>query len=281
MAKCGSDPSKRLAVVTGAAGGIGAALVTAFTEHGHRVIALGNAPLPASLVCWRYLQTDLQRLVPDPAFAAETLSAIKDLVGDGGPSVLVNNAAIQVLGGVDSLSMADWRSTLDVNLVAPFVLTQGLLPQLEAADECVINISSIHARLTKANLVAYATSKAALSGMTRAMAVDLGGRVRVNAIEPAGIATDMLKAGFAGEPERLPNWKAATRKAASAPRKRLQHLMWPSQVARCAFCTGNASAWMGESAGGCAIRGDLNVAFHLKRMTVTAILIDMNGFGVQ
>lgn len=202
MTKCGSDASKRLAVVTGAAGGIGAALVTAFTEHGHRVVALDNAPPPASLVCWRYLQTDLQRLVSDPACAAETLSAIKDLAGDGGLSVLVNNAAIQVLGGVESLRVADWRSTLDVNLLAPFVLTQGLLPQLEAADGCVINISSIHARLSKANFVAYATSKAALSGMTRAMAVDLGGRVRVNAIEPAAIATEMLKAGFASEPER-------------------------------------------------------------------------------
>lgn len=67
----------------------------------------------------------------------------------------------------------------------------------------MINISSIYARLTKANFVAYASSKAALSGMTRAMAVDLGGRVRVNAIEPAAIVTDMLKAGFAGAPERF------------------------------------------------------------------------------
>lgn len=78
-----------------------------------------------------------------------------------------------------------------------------MLPQLEQARGSVINISSIHARLTKAHFVAYATSKAALSGMTRAMAVDLGGRVRVNAIEPAAIATDMLKAGFAGQPEQF------------------------------------------------------------------------------
>jgi NAD(P)-dependent dehydrogenase (short-subunit alcohol dehydrogenase family) len=55
--------------------------------------------------------------------------------------------------------------------------------------------------LTKKNFVAYATSKAALSGMTKAMAVDLGGRVRVNAIEPAAIETDMLKAGFEGKSE--------------------------------------------------------------------------------
>lgn len=202
MIKSGPNASSRLAVITGAAGGIGAALVKAFTACGYRVVALDNAPQPASLVCWRYLQIDLQHVISDPAAAAETLSALTGLAADGGLGVLVNNAAVQVLGGVESLSVADWRSTLDVNLLAPFVLTQGLLPQLEAADGCVINISSIHARLTKAHFVAYATSKAALSGMTRAMAVDLGGRVRVNAIEPAAIATEMLKAGFSGEPER-------------------------------------------------------------------------------
>jgi NAD(P)-dependent dehydrogenase (short-subunit alcohol dehydrogenase family) len=117
--------------------------------------------------------------------------------------VLVNNAAVQVLGGVDTLSLADWQRTLHVNLLAPFLLIQGLLSELEAAQGCVINISSIHARLTKTNFVSYATSKAALSGMTRALAVDLGGRIRINAIEPAAIATEMLRAGFNDKPERL------------------------------------------------------------------------------
>ncbi|CAM5288454.1 Short-chain dehydrogenase OS=Stutzerimonas stutzeri OX=316 GN=PS273GM_03570 PE=3 SV=1 [Stutzerimonas stutzeri] len=193
---------QRLVIVTGAAGGIGRALVSGFSANGFRVIGLDHAPRPDGLECWQYLQTDLQRLVAEAAYAADTLKAITDLVGDGGLVVLVNNAAVQVLGGVGSLTLADWHSTLDVNLLAPFVLTQGLLPQLEAATGSVINISSIHARLTKANFVAYATSKAALSGMTRAMAVDVGGRVRVNAIEPAAIATDMLQAGFADRPDQ-------------------------------------------------------------------------------
>jgi NAD(P)-dependent dehydrogenase (short-subunit alcohol dehydrogenase family) len=104
---------------------------------------------------------------------------------------------------VDSLTRSDWQSTLDINLVAPFLLTQALLPELERAEGAVVNISSIHAKLTKANFVAYATSKAALSGMTRAMAVDLGARVRVNAIEAAAIDTEMLRAGFASSPAGL------------------------------------------------------------------------------
>lgn len=191
----------RLAVITGAAGGIGRALVSRFSADGFRVIALDHAARPAEFPGVEYLRVDLQAMVVDPEYANGVLSALEALIGDGGLSLLVNNAAVQILGGVDTLSVHDWHRTLDVNVVAPFVLTQGLLPQLEAAQGCVVNISSIHARQTKANFLAYATSKAALSGMTRAMAVDLGGRVRVNAIEPAAIATDMLKAGFAAQPE--------------------------------------------------------------------------------
>lgn len=202
MTQINPDKSQKYALISGAAGGIGQCMAVAFGARGYRVLATDHVPRPAGLVCWHYLQVDLGQLVSDGAYAAETLTNISGLLADARLDVLINNAAVQVLGGVESLSVADWHYTLDVNLIAPFVLTQGLLPQLEAAGGCVINISSIHARLTKANFVAYATSKAALSGMTRAMAVDLGARVRVNAIEPAAIATEMLKAGFAGQPEQ-------------------------------------------------------------------------------
>jgi NAD(P)-dependent dehydrogenase (short-subunit alcohol dehydrogenase family) len=189
--------SQPIAIVTGAAGGIGIRLAHTFADRGYRVIGLDSMPLRTDLACWQYIRVDLQQIVSDSICAAATIAAIKERLEGKGVNVLINNAAVQILGGVSSLSVADWHRTLDVNLLAPFVLTQGLLAELELAGGSVINISSIHARLTKANFVAYATSKAALSGMTRAMAVDLGGRVRVNAIEPAAIATDMLKAGFA------------------------------------------------------------------------------------
>lgn len=193
---------KPYALVTGAAGGIGQALVQAFAHQGYEVLALDHLPPPQGWACGHYVQTDLERWVTEAAYAEESLGRIEGLLGGRGLNVLVNNAAVQLLGGVVSLTLADWQRTLNVNLLAPFALTQDLLPELEAAQGCVINISSIHAHLTKPQFVAYATSKAALCGMTRAMAVDLGGRVRVNAIEPAAIATNMLKAGFASQPEQ-------------------------------------------------------------------------------
>lgn len=190
------------AIVTGAAGGIGRALVNRFAHHGYRVIGLDNLAPPPGLLYWKFFQIDLSKLVSDPEYAYEKTSIILKQLEDTRLNVLVNNAAVQILGSVDSLSLSDWRTTLDINLLAPFVLIQKFLPQLESTNGCVINVSSIHARLTKANFVAYATSKAALSGMTRAMAIDLGGRIRVNAIEPAAIATDMLKAGFIDAPDQ-------------------------------------------------------------------------------
>jgi NAD(P)-dependent dehydrogenase (short-subunit alcohol dehydrogenase family) len=189
----------RWALITGAAGGIGQALVETFSADGYQVIATDRVPQPTGLPCTHYLQADLAQTVSDEAYANTVFAQIKTWLGQDGLHALINNAAVQILGGVDSLSRQDWQMTLNVNLVAPFVWVQALLPELEQHHGSVVNISSIHAKLTKKNFVAYATSKAALSGMTRAMAVDVGSRIRVNAIEPAAIETEMLKNGFIGD----------------------------------------------------------------------------------
>lgn len=185
-------------IVTGAAGGIGQALVRAYSEAGYAVIAADRVERPNELDCAHYLACDLQRTVADADYAAEMFAQLREAIAGRALVALVNNAAVQLLGSVEQLERSEWSATLEVNLLAPFFWTQAFLPELEAAGGCVLNISSIHARLTKPGFVAYATSKAALSGMTRAMAVDLGERVRVNAIEPAAISTEMLRSGFAG-----------------------------------------------------------------------------------
>ena len=227
-------------IITGAGGGIGQALTTTFSEAGYVVIATDIAPQPATLHCAHYLQIDLARTVQEEGYAAAQFAQMHDIIGANRLHALINNAAVQILGGVDSLSRADWQKTLDINLLAPFVWTQALLPQLEAAQGSVVNISSIHAKLTKKNFVAYATSKAALSGMTRAMAVDLGPRVRVNAIEPAAIETEMLKAGFAGKPEMY------TQLENCHPQQRIGK---PAEVARLALAI--AEGGMGFLHGAC------------------------------
>jgi NAD(P)-dependent dehydrogenase (short-subunit alcohol dehydrogenase family) len=188
-------------LITGALGGIGRALCEEFHAHGFRVIALDRRE--GQVTCHRYIRADIGVLATDikarEAFTAEIRGILQEentqLKG------LVNNAAVQILGGVDQLTVEAWQETLSTNLLAPFFLVQALLPELEKARGAVVNISSIHEKLTKAGFVAYSTSKTALSGLTRAMAVDLGARVKVNAICPAAIKTPMLAAGFEGRQE--------------------------------------------------------------------------------
>jgi NAD(P)-dependent dehydrogenase (short-subunit alcohol dehydrogenase family) len=194
---------KRWALITGAAGGIGQALVAEFRTNGYSVIGLDQSPKPNYLNCEQYLQVDLAKTVRDEDYAEEVFKQIRCLLGNSGLHALINNAAIQILGGVNTLTRQEWQTTLDVNLLAPFLWIQELFPALEQNNGSVVNISSIHANLTKKKFVAYATSKAALSGMTRAVAVDIGSKIRINAIEPAAIDTDMLKAGLEKESNNI------------------------------------------------------------------------------
>jgi len=191
----------KTALVTGASGGIGQALCLAYRRAGYRVIAtdLKGECEDADLT----IQADLIALVEDEGFRSGFLAELRDAIGSSGLTALVNNAALQIVRSSAELSVRDWQRTLDTNLLAPFLLIQGLLPELKRARGCAINIASVHARLTKPGFACYATSKAALVGMTRSLAVDLAGSVRVNAISPAATATPMLAQGFEGREEDL------------------------------------------------------------------------------
>lgn len=188
---------RRSVIVTGAAGGIGAALVAAFEAAGWDVVGTDRVASGRDA----HVVGDLGRCA-DPADAdgRALVEALRARTG-GRLGAIVHNAAYQVVRDSAALTADDWRLTLDVNLLAPFWLTMAFREELEANAGSMLALSSIHEKLTKPGFVAYATSKAALSGLVRAMAVDLGGRIRCNAICPAAIATPMLRAGFDGRPE--------------------------------------------------------------------------------
>ncbi len=193
----------RSALITGANGGIGRALCTCFRQNGWYVIATDIHSTP-QVECNQYLEADLLRLGADLAYREEYLARIKAVLPRSGMlDTLVNNAAVQIIAPIERLSTQQWLDTCGVNIIAPFLIVQGLLKELESANGAVINIGSIHAEQTKPHFSAYATSKAALVGLTRSLAVELGGRIRVSAVCPAAIATPMLEAGFAQDPEGL------------------------------------------------------------------------------
>lgn len=207
-----ADPIRSV-LVTGAAGGIGAALVQYLGHEGWRVVATDRPEVCPSMLehagsPLRWLPADLKLLasggVPLESFARQVLA-----LTSGSPlTAIVHNAAIQRLGSFKDLTAADWQDSLAINLLAPVAISRRMLPELIASHGSIVHISSIHSQLTKAEFTAYATSKAALSGLTRALSVEIGSRVRVNAIEPAAIRTPMLEAGFADHPERLTELEA-------------------------------------------------------------------------
>lgn len=188
--KLGSSGHAPAALITGSSGGIGQALIEAFSDHGYFTIGLDRKETSGADVC---IKADLSD------FEDSTIeSRMGEILTHRPLQVLVNNAAVQKLGTIRELTVDDFRHTLDVNLISAFRLIKFLFPYLEGNGGSVINIGSIHRRLTKPRFSAYATSKGALEALTRALAVELGSRLRVNAISPAAVETPMLKSGFAG-----------------------------------------------------------------------------------
>jgi len=191
----------RIAIITGSDGGIGRALCEEFKTEGYRVIGIDKS-------CTRTnsdesIPIDLDEFCVSNVYHDQKIVDLLSLIQDHQLKVLINNAALQVVKPIDKLTVMDWQSTLNVNLIAPFLLSQALLPYLRDASGSIINISSIHAKLTKSEFSCYATSKAALVGLTRSMAVEIGEQVRVNAICPAAVSTPMLVAGFDGKEEQF------------------------------------------------------------------------------
>lgn len=191
----------RTAFITGALGGIGASLCEEFRRAGYYVIASDRAE--GECACDQFLKLDVRDLYLSEETRQSLVRTVEPYLEGNGLHVLVNNAATQILNRTDDIRIADWDETLQTNLIAPFLLSQMFLPEIERAKGSVINIASIHSVATKPGFICYATSKAALVGLTRSMAVDLGPRVRVNAVSPAATATPMLLAGFEGKSKEL------------------------------------------------------------------------------
>jgi NAD(P)-dependent dehydrogenase (short-subunit alcohol dehydrogenase family) len=189
---------KKWVLITGALGGIGKALVSEFVKQGYEVIATDISDCATPVMNVHYLQLDLETFVLEEDYARNFYSKVSDRTGKMGISCLINNAAIQILSTTSEMSRKQWLSSFNVNLSAPFFLSQLFTDDLTINKGSIINVSSIHATQTKREFIAYATTKAALSSMTRNMVLDLGDKIRINAIEPAAIATDMLRAGFDG-----------------------------------------------------------------------------------
>jgi NAD(P)-dependent dehydrogenase (short-subunit alcohol dehydrogenase family) len=199
------DAERKTLILTGASRGIGHATVKRFASAGWRVITCSRHPFPENCP-WEMGPED--HIQVDLADANDTALAIEEmrqrLTAQGGRlNALVNNAGIspkgqdgERLGSIET-TIEDWRHVFQVNFFAPIMLARGLIAELARAKGAVVNVTSIAgSRVHPFAGAAYATSKAALMGLTREMAADFGPLgIRVNAISPGEIDTSMLSPG--------------------------------------------------------------------------------------
>ncbi len=180
--------SSRVAVVTGSAQGIGRRAAELFAEQGHALALLDLRPSPVppgadALV----LSGDLS---DDGVVQAHSRAILERW---GRVDVLVNNAGISFIAPAETVTGADFRRVLDVNLTAPFLLCRELgRPMLERGEGSIVNVASVAGLLGIADRAAYNASKHGLIGLTRTLAAEWGGRgVRVNAVCPGWVKTEM------------------------------------------------------------------------------------------
>lgn len=179
-------------VVTGSSGGIGRAVCALLLGAGHEVTGIDSTPILAAP--WRQIQADL-------SVEGETLLAGRRARSHAPVTHLVHCAAVQILGGAGHIDDDVWLATLRVNLLAVDELVRATLEDLRAATGSIAVVSSVHATASTRGMAAYATSKAALHGWVRAAALDLAPDVRVNAVQPGAVRTEMLSRGFSRRPE--------------------------------------------------------------------------------
>jgi glucose 1-dehydrogenase len=182
---------EKIALITGAAGGIGRACVDVFGERGWKVIATDRREAGgyAKEVLFRHMD------VSDP----ESIKILFDELGSWTDRLdaIVNNAAIQICKPIIEMTVDEWDDTMTSNLRSIFLTSRHGYPYLKAAKGAIVNVSSIHAVATSKDISAYAASKGGVVALTRALALEFAqDGIRVNAILPGAVDTHMLRSGL-------------------------------------------------------------------------------------
>jgi NAD(P)-dependent dehydrogenase (short-subunit alcohol dehydrogenase family) len=180
---------ERVAVVTGAAQGIGRRVAEVLGAEGYALAVMDQQPVAADLA----VLGDVSAEADVSAFAAAVYERF------GRVDVVVNNAGIAFITPLEDTTLADWQRVLDVNLTGPFLMCRefGRL-MLGAGAGTIVNIASVAGLRGVADRAAYNASKHGLIGLTRTLAAEWGGRgVRVNAVCPGWVKTEMDEASQA------------------------------------------------------------------------------------
>jgi NAD(P)-dependent dehydrogenase (short-subunit alcohol dehydrogenase family) len=181
----------RVAVVTGAAGDIGAATALAFAEAGHALVALDRTKAPLHGAKGLALPCDLAD--PDAVAAAFATIATRFPKLD----VLVNVAGINHRAPVAEMRIEDWDRMMAVNVGAMFLTAKHAIPLMTGEAPAIVNMASISGHVATPDYPAYVASKAAVESFTWALAGEVGPQIRVNAVAPGWVEAGFTRAALA------------------------------------------------------------------------------------
>jgi glucose 1-dehydrogenase len=182
---------EKIALITGAAGGIGRACVDVFGERGWKVIATDRREASgySEKVLFRHMDVSEPESIK---ILFNELSSWTDRL-----DAIVNNAAIQICKPIIEMEVEEWDDVMASNLRSIFLTSRHGYPFLREARGAIINVSSIHAVATSKDISAYAASKGGVVALTRALALEFAqDGIRVNAVLPGAVDTHMLRSGL-------------------------------------------------------------------------------------
>src|SRR6266481_8061118 len=191
----------KIAIVTGAAQGIGRRTAEVLAGAGYGLLLMDRQPCTATLAAVREADAEAEEVTGDLTDEVVVERGVKAARSWWGQvDVLVNNAGISLIAPAESVDAKTFRRMLEVNLVAPFLLAKGFgAMMLERRSGSIVNVASIAGLVGVADRAAYNASKHGLVGLTRTLAAEWGGRgVRVNAVCPGWVKTEMDVADQAG-----------------------------------------------------------------------------------
>lgn len=196
--------TRKTAIVTGGGSGLGFAIAKTFVEHGIQTIIAGRnkekldtAQEQLGELC-HALTCDVSDLASIPGFVQQVIDQYNQI------DILVNNAGINMKKDFTEVSDEDFQQVILTNLTSVFSLSREVVKHMLSKQAgCIINISSMAAQYGLPKVIAYSASKTAIDGMTRAMAVELSPKgIRVNAIAPGFIYSEMTAKALDSDPER-------------------------------------------------------------------------------